>query len=66
MHASHEAHCDDVHDAGRENEWGGEYGPYVVESLTEPLGEHAAALHFVLSTWNPYNTMLLRTELAWR
>jgi hypothetical protein len=66
MHASHEwGTCDQVHDPGRENEWGGEYGPYVVEGISESIGAHAAALYFVLSTWNPYNTMLMRTELTW-
>lgn len=66
MHASYAwGTCDAVHDPGRENEWGGEYGPYVVEGASEALGERAAALYFVLSTWNPYNTMLMRTELSW-
>jgi hypothetical protein len=26
--------CDAVHDPGRENDWGGEYGPYVLERFT--------------------------------
>jgi hypothetical protein len=66
MHASYTwGNCDAVHDPGRENEWGGEYGPYVVEGASEVLGERAAALYFILSTWNPYNTMLMRTELSW-
>lgn len=65
MHTSHDfENCDQVHDPGRETEWGGEYGPYVVEGASQSLGEHAAALYFVLSTWNPYNTMLMRTELT--
>ena len=66
MHASWMFdNCDQVHDPGRENEWGGEYGPYVVEGASESIGDRAAALYFILSTWNPYNTMLMRTELAW-
>jgi uncharacterized protein DUF4185 len=64
MHTSWEFQmCDSVHDPGRENEWGGEYGPYLVRRLTEG-GDGHATLYFMLSTWNPYSTMLLRTELA--
>jgi uncharacterized protein DUF4185 len=66
MHASYQVmHCDDVQDPNRDDDWGGEYGPYLVERLTEQLGDHAAALTFVMSTWNPYATVLMRTELAW-
>ena len=64
MHTSYDfMMCDAVHDPGRETQWGGEYAPYLVESLTESRGARGAALYFVLSTWNPYNTMLLRSEL---
>ena len=66
MHTSYDfMQCDSVHDPGREAHWGGEYGPYVVESLSESLAPHRAALYFVLSTWNPYNTVLVRSELGW-
>jgi hypothetical protein len=63
MHTSHEDMvCDQVHDPGRENEWGGEYGAYAIEGATEPTAT-GAALYYLLSTWNPYNTMLMRSEL---
>jgi hypothetical protein len=66
MHASYEwGHCDEVQDPNRDNEWGGEYGPYLIERFSRSVGEHAASLVFVLSTWNPYNTMLMQTELRY-
>lgn len=53
---------DKVHDAGRENEWGGEYGPYVVERFTRGV-KGRATIYYVLSTWNPYNTVLIKSTL---
>jgi len=65
MHASYLwGNCDAVHDPGREDEWGGEYGPYVVESLSRAIDADTAEMYFVLSTWNPYQTMLMRTEIS--
>ena len=64
-HFMHAPDCDAVNDPGRETEWGGEYGPYLVEPLTQPT-EHGAVIGFVMSTWNPYATVLMRSELAWR
>jgi len=54
--------CDEVHDPGREYEWGGEYGAYAIPSLTS--GEYGnATIPFVLSTWNPYAVMLMQVQL---
>jgi hypothetical protein len=55
--------CDQVNDPGRETEWGGVYAPYVVEDSEqgEPGRE---VLYFVMSVWNPYAVMLMRTEIA--
>jgi hypothetical protein len=63
IHRSWEAGaCDSVHDPGRENEWGGEYGPYVIAPYT--TGDAAAtSIFFVMSTWNPYNTVLMTARL---
>ena len=54
--------CDAVHDPGRENEWGGVYGPYQFEDLaTGRDGE--STIYFTLSTWNPYTVVLMRAAL---
>jgi Domain of unknown function (DUF4185) len=54
---------DDLSDPGRQHEWGGEYGPYVIDRYTRALPGRRAAVYFVLSTWNPYNVVLMRMVL---
>lgn len=54
---------DGLSDPGRDHEWGGEYGPYVIDRYTRALPERRAAVYYVLSTWNPYNTVQMRMEL---
>lgn len=61
MHARHAP--DGLSDPGREHEWGGEYGPYVIDRYTRARPGGGAAVYFVLSTWNPYNVVLMRVEL---
>jgi hypothetical protein len=65
-----DAGCDGLSDprtAGGGNngpgDTGGVYGAYAIPRYTVGT-EAGAALTFVVSTHNPYNTMLLRTELA--
>jgi hypothetical protein len=41
---------------------GGTYAPYVIERFTQREGD-ALTLHYVLSTWNPYTVVLLRSAL---
>ena len=54
--------CDDVHDEGRENEWGGEYGPYQFEELA--VGNRSSTtIYFTMSTWNPYTVVLMKATL---
>ena len=48
---------DGLSDPGREHEWGGEYGPYVIDRYTRGLPDRRGVVYFVLSTWNPYNTV---------
>ncbi|MBN1945326.1 MAG: DUF4185 domain-containing protein [Bradymonadales bacterium] len=63
IHTSHLVQqCDEVHDPGRENEWGGEYGPYQIAPLAESI-DGGSAVYFVMSTWNPYNVVLMRSDL---
>ena len=62
MHVRHGP--DGLSDPGREHEWGGEYGPYVIDRYTRALPDRRAAVYFTLSTWNPYNVVLMRMVLA--
>lgn len=63
IHVSHDFDdCDAVHDAGRENEWGGEYGPYQFENLA--VGDDTSTtIYFTMSTWNPYTVVLMKATL---
>lgn len=64
MHVSWEFdNCDTVHDTGRENEWGGEYGPYQFETLA--IGDTTqTTIYFTLSTWNPYTVVLMKATIG--
>jgi cysteine-rich repeat protein len=55
--------CDSLSDPGRLTTYGGIYGPYPIPRFTSatPAG---AAMYFTLSTWNPYNSILMRTEFV--
>ena len=54
---------DSVQDPGRENEYGGEYGPYMIPKFFK--GNRAGAtIYFLMSTWNPYNVVLMRAKLS--
>ncbi|RMD86518.1 MAG: DUF4185 domain-containing protein, partial [Calditrichaeota bacterium] len=55
-------HCDNVHDPGRENEWGGEYGPYQFEDLATG-NDSTTTIYFTMSTWNPYTVVLMKSTL---
>lgn len=53
---------DDVSDPRREEEFGGPYGPYMIDRFTIGGGERSKT-YFTLSTWNPYTVVLMRAEL---
>lgn len=63
MHVSWEfQNCDSVHDPGRQNVWGGEYGPYLIPSYA--VGDDSrTTIYYVMSTWNPYNVVLMKSTL---
>ncbi len=63
MHTSWEfKKCDSVHDPGRENVWGGEYGPYQFGDLA--VGDDSTTtIYFTMSTWNPYTVVLMKATL---
>lgn len=64
MHVSWRALvCDQVHDVGKENVWGGAYGPYFVERFAAG-DERGRVVYFTLSTWNPYTVVLMRAKVA--
>lgn len=64
MHVSWQNNnCDNTHDPGRENEWGGEYGPYQFEHFAEG-DEDSTTIYFTLSTWNPYTVILMKSKLS--
>jgi hypothetical protein len=53
---------DGLGNPGREGEWGGEYGPYLIEPWLESEGG-LLTLYYTLSSWNPYAVHLIRTTL---
>jgi hypothetical protein len=67
MHLSwKEQHCDSVMDPGRENVSGGVYGPYQFAHFA--TGDSTAVnpsttIYFTMSTWNPYNVVLMKAKL---
>jgi Domain of unknown function (DUF4185) len=47
----------------RDNEYGGEYGPYQIKRFSGGSRD-SFDLFFTMSTWNPYQSMLMRTRLT--
>ncbi len=52
---------DDLIDPPRRDITGGEYGPYQIAPLAKGVPGHSTQLYFVMSTWNPYQVMLMTT-----
>ena len=50
---------DGLSDPGREADSGGVYGPYPISRYTTANPDGSTLMYFVLSVWNPYNTMLM-------
>lgn len=64
IHVSHAFDgCDEGYDPGRGNEWSGEYGPYQIASFAEAIPS-GSCIYYVMSTWNPYNVVLMRSDLV--
>jgi hypothetical protein len=55
---------DGLSDPGRDEEWGGEYGPYLVPEWCTSPEPGVFALVYALSTWNPYTVQLVRSHVA--
>lgn len=63
MHVSYKARkVDELHDPCREDEWGGEYGPYQFGDLATG-NETETTIYFTMSTWNPYTVVLMQAKL---
>ena len=53
---------DALSDSKREDEWGGEYGPYIMSRFTTG-GDGKCRIYFTMSTWNPYQVVVMRSDL---
>jgi hypothetical protein len=63
MHISwRDKKVDSLHDANRENEYGGEYGPYMIPRFFKG-DRNEATIYFLMSTWNPYQVVLMKAKL---
>jgi Domain of unknown function (DUF4185) len=47
----------------RDNDWGAEYGPYQITRYSAGEANQFCDLHYTMSTWNPYQSMLMRTRI---
>ena len=54
---------DSVHDPGRENDYGGEYGPYMIPRFFRG-DRKETTIYFLMSIWNPYNVVLIKAKLS--
>lgn len=56
---------DAFHDGlmGGANVWGGEYGPYLIPRFTK-VDSAGCQLYYTMSTWNPYQVILVRSEVG--
>jgi hypothetical protein len=54
--------ADALSDPKREQEWGGEYGPYIMSRFTSAVDGHCR-IYYTLSTWNPYQVMVMQSDL---
>ena len=46
--------------------WGGEYAPILLPSRYAKVSTNEATLYFLMSTWNPYQVMLMKTQVTRR
>jgi hypothetical protein len=65
MHVSSKSNKehDSLSDPKREEEWGGEYSPYLINRFTTAVDGNCR-IFFTLSTWNPYQVMIMQTDLT--
>src|SRR5690606_9165203 len=64
MHINWEfSRMDTFSDPGRENQWGGEYGPYLIPRFTTG-DSFRCELYYTMSTWNPYQVVIMRSIVS--
>ncbi|MBN2375869.1 MAG: DUF4185 domain-containing protein [Sedimentisphaerales bacterium] len=54
---------DSLSDPNRDNEWGGEYGPYLLSRFTSGADGNCR-IYYTMSTWNPYQVVVMQSDLA--
>lgn len=47
----------------RDYEEGDEYGPYQITSYSTGKANEVCDLYYTMSTWNPYQVVLMRTRI---
>jgi hypothetical protein len=60
--AKEKKNADKLSDPGQENEWGGEYAPYIMTRFTTGSGGRCR-IHYTMSTWNPYQVVVMQSDL---
>ncbi len=60
MHTARKS--DGLSDPRRENESGGEYGPYIMARFTTGTADRCR-IYYTMSTWNPYQVVVMRSEV---
>jgi hypothetical protein len=55
--------CDSVNDFGRGFTSGGAYGPYMIPAFFTG-DDKTSTIYYVLSTWNPYQVVLMKSTLV--
>ena len=53
---------DTLSDPKRDDQWGGEYGPYVMSRFTTGTNRQCR-IYYTMSTWNPYQVVVMRSDL---
>jgi hypothetical protein len=53
---------DKLNDPGRGQEFGGEYGPYIMSRFTTGDARDCR-IYYTMSTWNPYQVVVMRSDL---
>jgi hypothetical protein len=53
---------DALSDPKRDEEWGGEYGPYIIARFTSGA-DGQCRIYYTMSTWNPYQVVVMRSDL---
>jgi hypothetical protein len=66
IHAKESAagHDDGLSEPNRYEDWGGEYGPYLIPRYFSEEAGGVISLVYTLSSWNPYQAHLMQTRIA--